>query len=63
MLKRYMLPGLQGIYRDYLEKLPQTERFLGRHYSEEGVFAEAAGRVASSFGGDRSRLAAMLQEY
>ncbi|MBS4029974.1 MAG: bacillithiol biosynthesis cysteine-adding enzyme BshC [Clostridiales bacterium] len=65
MLKSYLLPenAYSVLYRDFLNSLPQAVRFLGRHYSEAGVFAEKAQEVCDSFAGDRGRLVAMLSNF
>ncbi|EEG77693.1 bacillithiol biosynthesis cysteine-adding enzyme BshC [Dethiobacter alkaliphilus] len=65
MLKTYMLPGekLPGIYKDYLQNLPQAVRFLGEHYNESGVFAKKAQRVCAGYKTDRQRLFRMLWDY
>jgi bacillithiol biosynthesis cysteine-adding enzyme BshC len=65
MLKSYLLPGesLPGVFKDYLENLPQAVRFLGEHYSVDGVFAKKADAVCSGYAGDRKRLVDMLLTY
>lgn len=65
MLKAYLLPSESpgGIYRDFIEGLPQAERFLGAHYGRPGVFARRADDVCAAYRGARVQLAEMLLDY
>lgn len=65
MLKPYLLPAesLPGLYKDYLQNLPQATRFLGAHYQEPALFATKAQQVCAGFTQDREALTHMLLDY
>ncbi len=65
MLTPYSLPenDYSALYRDFLSSMPQSIRFLGRHYSDTDAFKEKAEEVCAAFTGDRQRLFALLSTY
>jgi bacillithiol biosynthesis cysteine-adding enzyme BshC len=65
MLKTVVLPkDLQpALYRDYLAAREVALSLFGGHFADSAARRERAGRVASSYRGDRGRLVAMLLDY